>query len=137
MVWYLPRKVFYWNGISGRLASMDDKPKYEEIAPRSRGELEAAFASDHENTICNAIYSAAQHDSDWRWAQGELVKLLGHKSLLIRSAAINGLGELVLFRGHVDLELVLPEIEKLRNESVLVPFVKEYLESLGSRITTQ
>jgi hypothetical protein len=112
-----------------------EKPKYVEIKPRSREELEAAFAGDDEKAICDAMYSAAQHDPDWRWAQGELVKFLGHKSVLVRSSAVNALGEVVFFRGHVDVDVVLPELHKLGNDAALAPYVKEYLEDLKSRLT--
>jgi len=114
---------------------VSDKPKYVEIKPRSREELEGAFAGDDENAICNAMYSAAQHEPDWRWAQGELVRFLGHKSLVVRSTAVIALGELVLFRGHVDIEIVLPEIHKLGNDPDLAAYVEQYLEDLKSRIT--
>ncbi len=117
------------------MVSVSNKLKYDEIKPCSREDLEAAFAGDDEKTICSAMYSAAQHEPDWRWAQGELVKFLGHESLLIRSTAINALGELVLFRGQVDLEVVLPEIHKLENDPALAPFVRDYLEDLKSRVT--
>jgi hypothetical protein len=36
-----------------------EKPKYEEVQPGSRKELEEAFAGNDENAICNAMYSAA------------------------------------------------------------------------------
>jgi hypothetical protein len=113
---------------------LGEKPKYVAIQPSSRRELEIAFASHDENAICNAMYSAAQHEADWRWAQAELVKFLGHHSVLIRSTAVNALAELVLFRGHIDLEVVLPEIHKLENDPALAPFVKQYLEDLRSRV---
>ena len=116
---------------------MEEKPKYVEIQPCSRKELEEVFAGDDENAICNAMYSAAQHEPDWRWTQAELVKFLGHKSLLIRSTAVNALGELVLFRGHIDLEVVLPEIHKLESDPALAPFVENYLEDLKSRVRIQ
>ncbi len=116
---------------------MNEKLRYIEIQPSSRKELEETFAGDDENAICNAMYSAAQHEPDWRWAQAELVKFLRHESLLIRSAAINALGELVFFRGLIDLEVVLPEIHKLQNDPALAPFVMDYLESIKSRVTIQ
>jgi HEAT repeat protein len=114
---------------------VDEKREYAEIQPSSREELEEAFAGDDENAICNAVYSAAQHEPDWRWTQGELVRFLGHDSLLVRSTAMNALGELVLFRGYVDLEVVLPEIHKLEKDPALAPLVKEYMEDLKSRVT--
>jgi hypothetical protein len=114
---------------------VDEKPQYVRIEPRSREDLEAALASDDENTVCNAMYSAAQHEPDWRWTQGKLIAFLRHKSLLVRSTAINALGELLLFRGQIDIDLVLPEIHRAGKEPALAPFVKEYLEDLKSRIT--
>jgi hypothetical protein len=114
---------------------MSGKREYVEIKPRSREELKATFAGDDEQAICDAMYSAAQHDPDWRWAQGELVRFLSHKSLLIRSTAVEALGEIVFFRGHVDIEAVLPEIHKLGNDPALATYVRKYLEGLKSRIT--
>jgi hypothetical protein len=123
--------------IGERRRPVDEKPKYAEIRPCSRKKLEEIFAGDDEDSICNAMYSAAQHEPDWRWTQAELIKFLGHESLLIRSTAVNALGELVLFRGHIDLEVVLPEIHKLDNDPALAPFVKAYLEDLKGRVTIQ
>jgi hypothetical protein len=113
---------------------MGEKREYAEIKPRSREELKATFAGDDEKAICDAMYSAAQHDPDWRWAQGELVRFLSHKSLLIRSTAVNALGEIVFFRGHADLEVVLPEIHRLGNDPALASYVRRYLEDLKGRI---
>jgi len=42
---------------------MDEKFRYVEIHSSSRKELEAAFAGDDESAICNAMYSAAQHEA--------------------------------------------------------------------------
>jgi len=113
-----------------------EKREYVKINSRSREELRDVFAGDDENAICEAMYSAAQHEPDWRWAQGALVKFLGHKSLLVCSAAVNALGELVFFRGCVDIEVVLPEIQKLEKDRYLAPYVTQYLEDLKSRIKT-
>jgi hypothetical protein len=87
---------------------MSDKPKYVEIQRREREELEAAFKSDDANVVCGALYAAAQHEVDWRWSQQQqCLRMLDHESLLVRSAALIALGEIALFRGHLDLETVL------------------------------
>lgn len=109
---------------------MDEKPKYEEIEPCSRKELEEVFAGDDENAICNAMYSAAQHEPDWRWTQGELLKLLSHRSLLVRSSALIALGEIATFRGNIDVAVVLPEIYKLADDPALRPFVEDCLDDI-------
>jgi hypothetical protein len=114
---------------------MDKKLKYVEIQPKTRAELEAAFASDDEDIVCNAMYSAAQHEPDWRWTQGKLLESLKRDSLLIRSAALIALGELALFRGRVDLELVLPEVHKLKGDPALAPFAEDCLKDIKIRTT--
>lgn len=109
---------------------MDEKLKYVEIKRRSRQEIEEMFAGDDENAICNAMYSAAQHEPDWRWTQDQVLKLLTHPSLMVRSCALIALGEIATFRGSIDVEIVLPEIYKLANDPALGPFVEDCLEDI-------
>lgn len=116
---------------------MNDNPKYVEIEPRSRQELEEAFTSVDENTVCNAMYSAAQCEPDWRWTQGKLLEFLKNNSLLLRSTALSALGELALFQGHLDVELVVPEVHKLLKDPAMGPFAEDCLEDIKSRITIQ
>lgn len=106
---------------------MEEERKCEQIEPSSRKELEIIFESDDENAIGKAMYSAAQHEPDWCWTQTKLAGFPGHESPLIRSTAVNALGELVLFRGHVDLEVVMPGRHKLENDPVLAAFCEGIL----------
>ncbi len=114
---------------------MNDNLKYEEIHPRSRKELEAAFVSEDENAICNAMFSAAQHEPDWRWTQARLLGFLNHKSLKLRSVALMALGELALFRGHIDVEIVLPEVYRLKGEPALEPFLEQCIQDIKEVVT--
>jgi len=114
---------------------LNNKFKYVEIKPRSREQLEAAFTSHDENEVSNAMYSAAQHEPDWRWTQGKLLEFLNHRSLLLRSTALVALGELALFRRRIDVEVVLPAICKAREEQALVPFVDDCLEDIKTVVT--
>jgi len=104
---------------------VSENPKHVEISRREREELEAAFGNDDPNVVCNALYSAAQHETDWRWSQDQWLKMLSHESPLVRSTALIALGEIALFRGHLDLERVLPEMSRLANDPALGPFVEE------------
>lgn len=81
------------------------------------------------------MYSAAQHEPDWRWTQVKLIAFLSHKPLRIRSTALKALGELILFRGQFDLELVLPAVSALAAEPALSQLVKDCLEDIKSRTT--
>jgi HEAT repeat protein len=74
--------------------------------------------------------SAAQHESDWRWTQTELIKLLSHKSLLVHSSAIVAIGEVATFQRNLDSEIVLPELYKLADDRALAPFVEDCLEEI-------
>jgi len=114
---------------------MDEKPRYVEIEPRTREELEDAFRSSDESTLCNAMFSAAQYEPDWRWTQSQLLEFLTRESIGIRSAALIALGELALFQGHVDVEVVLPEVYKLKGIPALAPYVEDCIEDIKSRIT--
>ncbi len=109
---------------------MSEKPKYVEIPGHEREELEAAFGNGDPNVVCEALYSAVQHEIDWRWSQGQCLKMLNHESLLVRSTALIALGEIALFRGHLDLETVLPEIQRLANDPTLGPFVEDALDNI-------
>lgn len=111
---------------------VSEKPKYVEIQPRTRRELEQALASDDANTVCNALYSAAQHESDWRWSQTQCLMMLKHESPLVRSTAVIALGEIAHFRGALDRDVVLPELRRLASDSALGPYVEDVLDELDS-----
>jgi len=53
---------------------MTDKPKYVEIQPRRRDELETKLESSDPNAICDALYSAAQHEEDWLLVPNAVLK---------------------------------------------------------------
>ena len=109
---------------------MSDKPKYVEIKAQTRTELEKSFASGDPNTVCNALYSAAQHEEDWQWSQAQCLRMLAHESLLVRSSALIALGEIALFRGNLDLDVVLPEMKRFENDPALGPFVEDALDNI-------
>jgi len=54
----------------------DNKPEYVEIKAQTRAELEKSFASGEPNIACEALVSAAQHESDWRWSQTQCFRML-------------------------------------------------------------
>jgi HEAT repeat protein len=116
---------------------VDEKLRYVKIRPQAREDLMEAFASDDEDQICNAMYSAAQHEPDWRWTQTELIKLLSHKSLLVRSSAIAAIGEVAIFQRNLDPEVVLPELYKIADDPALAPFVEDCLDDIKRCIRVQ
>jgi hypothetical protein len=120
-----------------RAPRLDEKFIYEEIPAQSRDELKAAFASQDEDRICEAMYSAARHETDWRWTQHELLGFLTHKSIRVRSAALVAIGEVAIFQRNMDLDVVLPQVHKLANDPALVGFVEDCLDDIKQHIRVQ
>ena len=109
---------------------MSETPKYVEIRPCDRDEFEAAVKSHDATVVSDALYSTAQHEADWRWSQEQCLEMLDHESLLVRSTALIALGEIALFRGHLDVETVLPEIHRVASDPVLAPFAQDALDNI-------
>jgi hypothetical protein len=110
--------------------SESDKARYVVIRPRLRTELEQLLSSGDPNNICDALFSAAQHEADWRWSQEQCLKMLNHAIPLVRSCALIALGEIALFRGQLDLTRVLPELKRLENDPTLGSYVEDALVNL-------
>ena len=106
------------------------KLKYVEIKPRSKTQLLAEFASGDVNIICDALFSAAQHEPDWRWSQAQCLAMLKHDSLTVRSCAVIAISEIAIFRGEIDLDVVVPELERLLNDEALRPFAEDALKDI-------
>ena len=107
------------------------KLKYVEIKPRSKAQLLSEFASGDPNLVCDALFSAAQHEQDWRWSQAQCLAMLKHESLLVRSCAIVAIGEIAIFRGEIDFDTVLPELRGLLNDPALSPFAEDALDDIN------
>ena len=45
-------------------------------------------------------------------------------------AALIALGEIALFRGNLDLDVVLPEMKRFENDAALGPFVEDALDNI-------
>jgi predicted secreted Zn-dependent protease len=106
------------------------KFQYGEIKVKTRAELEKSLASGDPSIVCEAMFSAAQHESDWRWSQAQCLRMLGHKLVTVRSAALMALSEIALYRGHLDFDVVLPQIQQLENDPELEPLVKDALDNI-------
>ena len=106
------------------------KFQYGEIKAKTREELENSLASDDSNVVCEAMFSAAQHESDWKWSQAKCLRMLRHKSIAVRSAAVMALSEIALYQGHLSLDVVLPQIQQFENDPELAPLVEDALDNI-------
>jgi hypothetical protein len=60
---------------------------YRRFEPQSREDLVQALSSNDAQPISDALYSSAQHESDWGWSQRQCLKFLNHNELGVRWAA--------------------------------------------------
>jgi hypothetical protein len=104
--------------------------KYEEFYPLSRQELVKALPSDDPEQIRNALYSAAKYESDWEWSQEQCLKYIVHKNREVRWAAALSLGFIAVYHRKLDLTKVLPELQAMKNDSLIAPVVEDSLEMI-------
>jgi len=56
--------------------------------------------------------------------------MLKHESSLVRSTALIALGEIALFRGELDVQIVVPEMRKLSKDPDMAPYVEDALDNI-------
>jgi hypothetical protein len=91
--------------------------EYESVRPSTRNELISQLESSDPETVANALYTASKYDEDWKWVQDQCLKCLNSPGILVRGAAATCLGDLAFLRRPLDLQLVLPALEKAAQDS--------------------
>src|SRR6185369_14099136 len=97
---------------------------------RSREQLTKDLASTDPTVVCAALYSAAQHEPDWRWSQDQSLERFSHPALSVQVAALQAIQEIVYFQKSIDGNKVLPELFKLLNDENLAPLVEEVISDI-------
>ncbi|HUI84102.1 MAG TPA: hypothetical protein VL240_07760 [Candidatus Binatia bacterium] len=85
-----------------------------EPTERSRGKLARMLQSDDEQTVCVALWDAANYEEDWRWVQAECLKRL-KSSKELQYGALVGLNYLAL-RGELEPDVVLFALQEIEHE---------------------
>ena len=87
--------------------------KLEQLHPRPRTEIVRDLESDDRDTIVRALLAAALHDSDRRFLEDQIVRFLQHGDPWVRGAAAIGAGHVARLHRTIDVERVVPLIERL------------------------
>jgi hypothetical protein len=113
-----------------------DNPKYEPVLPVTRSELTSQLESGDAETVAKALYAASRYEQDWEWVQDQCLKRLESPEASVRWAAVTCLGDLVFFRRPLDIQAVLPSLEKATKDpeiadpaSLSLSMVKQFLGS--------
>jgi len=104
--------------------------RYEEVRPVSRDEADAAFSSGSPEAISRALVSIAYHDDDWRWVQDTCIAFTNYPDPQVSGLAVTCLGHLARIHGTLDMEKVLPVLQKLRSDPKIAGRVDDALDDI-------
>ncbi|MBX3467014.1 MAG: hypothetical protein KF878_08960 [Planctomycetes bacterium] len=82
-----------------------------------REQVARAFEAGDPDLLSGALISVAFHDPDWRWAQDRCLEALEHPSPVVRGLAATCLGHVARIHRRLDLALVRPRLEALRQDA--------------------
>jgi hypothetical protein len=90
--------------------------KYREPEPIPRAEAQEILKGDDEVALCRTLVGVAFHDPDWRWVQGECLRLLAHPASGVRGLAAVCLGHVARIHGQLDRDIVEPALRRLTKD---------------------
>jgi hypothetical protein len=90
---------------------------YRQPTPLGRDDLERARADRDVQIICEAAIALALADPDRQWMERQLVELMRDADGSVRSIAALAVGHLARVHGQIDLELVMPVLQDLLEDS--------------------
>ena len=98
--------------------------------------MEQAFLGDDPRTIHDALISAAYWDQDWKWAQDKCLEFAKSPSEVVRAGAAYAFGLIAVFHAKLEMDAVLPVLEKLREDPATRPYAEGSLEVIHHFIVT-
>jgi hypothetical protein len=114
------------------------KLQYEVFERQSREEVKKALQSTDPSVVRSALYIAAQYEPDWRWTQEICLSMLRKSTdQQVRWAAALSLGFIALYHKQLDLDRVLPELHRLREDPDIRGPVQDSLELISQNIRKQ
>jgi hypothetical protein len=90
--------------------------KYEPVGPILKEEAEAALASADADRISDALLRLSLFSEDWRFAQGECLRLLRHGDAGVRGIAATCLGHLARIHRVNDYERVAEALKAVLSD---------------------
>lgn len=104
--------------------------RYEPVAPMSRSEAEKALRSGEPALVSRALVSVVFHERDRGWAERWCVELLEHPDAEVRGVAATCLGHLARIHGNLDLESVLPALERAATDTRVQGAVEDAFDDI-------
>jgi hypothetical protein len=104
--------------------------RYEEVSPITRARAQEDLASGDSTRAVLALLRSAFHDPDWRWVQGQCLFHLTRQEKHLQQVAATCLGHLARIHGTLDLDLVVPLLEKMLRDPNIAAEVQDALDDI-------
>lgn len=104
--------------------------KYEPIEPISKEKAEVIFNSGEAHEIEKALTRLAYHYKNWRWVQAKCLFYVENGNDGLQQTAILCLGHLARIHRQLDLEIVIPLLEKLKSQNNLQGQIEDALDDI-------
>jgi hypothetical protein len=104
---------------------------YEEVNPMSREDAELALRGPDPAALVKALLSVTYYDPDRQWVEARCLELLQAPIEMVKHAAITCLGHLARIHGKVDLTIVLPALQAMRNQPSLIGTIDDALDDIS------
>lgn len=105
--------------------------RYRALDPISRHDAEEALSSPSSATVCYALARVVHHDPDWRWLQDKCIQLTSHPDIDVVGLAITSFGDIARIHGNLDLQTVLPLLDKLHHNAELAGRVEDAWDDIA------
>lgn len=107
--------------------------KYESIPHLSRNEAQEKLETGTVDDQVYALWSIALYDADWKWAQTKCLEIIQDKDADpdVKSVGIRSLGHIARIHRQLDLELVMPLLNSLKDNSLYIDDVETALGDIG------
>jgi hypothetical protein len=103
---------------------------YENLPCIKPDELDRALAEGTPEEAARALLRMAINDTNWRWAEEKCLLALHDQRDEVKAAAITSLGHLARTHHTLSLEMVVPELQKIKDDPKLGGIVEDALEDI-------
>jgi len=103
---------------------------YENLPRIKPDELDEALAKGTPEEAARALLRMAMSETDWRWAEGKCLLALSDWRDEVKAAAITSLGHLARIHHTLSLEIVVPQLQKMKGDPKLGGIVEDALEDI-------
>jgi hypothetical protein len=106
--------------------------RYIALDPISRKDAEEAFLSGSSEAVCYALARLVHHDPEWRWLQDKCIEMTNHPDINVVGLAITSFGDIARIHGNLDLDTVLPLLDKLHGDAELAGKVEDAWDDIAT-----